>query len=633
MKHQKSFTLNFFLIVIAVISLIIGYPSAGLTKSVYLAADHHTGQFDSWNVGPLGIPLFQWTLGLSYATDPAGIAVHEEWNGEILEWSAVFITSEFSGGVEVVDPRTLTTLGVSDGPSNLAGIDVHDDTYVVYAVRRMTDDLYIFQYDPNAIAINLIDQIDLPNCIQAMGIALDESRDTLWVADTAAGFVRAYDINTWAEDVAKRFATIHKPVDIAVDRVRNLVYTVSIIGGAYVPSGTGSHFLSKYDVGAGVETTTDMGFPGVGVAVDEMWNIVYVTGGANAGDNLSSWDTTTSPFTQLHDTGSIGNPAGIAIGPGIDPGLNLAKNWIIQGSGVNIGEKFTYVITFDSPAVDLTNVVITDILPPEVDFVSATEAYVYDPVTHSVVWNLGSITAGQNVPTLYLDVQVNNKAVPEQTIHNYCQFDCDELPPVSPPEPPNPPEVLPNQLPVAVCQDIEKPLDENGVATITAEDVDGGSTDPDGDPITLSLDKSEFTCADTGNNTVILTVTDDSGASDTCEATVTVVDDTPPDVLCNAPETIVPPDAPISFTATAHDNCGVSSVVINEYDCSFINGAGKLVDKKESCIVEFSGDTITIQDSGGVGDHITWTILATDVNGNTSEVECAVDVVNPGKSK
>lgn len=485
MKHNKS--LNFFLIAIAVVSLILTLPNTGLTRSAYLAANHHTGQFDSWNVDPFGTPSYQWTLGLGYAMDPAGIAVHEEWNADVLEWSAVFITSEFSGGVEVVDPRTLTTLGVSSGPSNLAGIDVHDDSYVVYAVQRMTDDLYLFQYDPVAIAINLITKIDLPNCSQAMGIALDESRDTLWVADTAAGKVRAYDINTWTEDGARGFATIHNPVDIAVDRVRNLVYTVSIIGGASVPPGTGSTFLSKYDVVAGVETTTDMGFPGVGVAVDEIWNIVYVTGGANDGDNLSSWDTTTSPFTKLHDTGPIGNPAGIAIGPGIDPGLNLAKNWNIQGTGVHVGEIFTYVITFDSPAIDLTNVLITDILPPELDFISATEGGVYDSVTHSVVWNLGNISAGQNVPTLYLDVKVNQNAVAEQTIHNYCQFDCDELPPISPPEPPDPPVVLPNQPPD--CSEAAPtlytiwPPNHKFIAVNV-----NGVTDPDGDLITIAID-------------------------------------------------------------------------------------------------------------------------------------------------
>ncbi len=44
-----------------------------------------------------------------------------------------------------------------------------------------------------------------------------------------------------------------------------------------------------------------------------------------------------------------------------------------------------------------------------------------------------------------------------------------------------------------------------------------------------------------------------------------------------------------------------------------------------------NGDTITILDSGGVDDHIEWTVLTTDVNGNTTETTCGVDVVKPAK--
>jgi hypothetical protein len=187
----------------------------------------------------------------------------------------------------------------------------------------------------------------------------------------------------------------------------------------------------------------------------------------------------------------------------------------------------------------------------------------------------------------------------------------------------------PNQPPEANCQDVTVST-EAGLCSADAS-VDDGSVDPDGDPITLVQEPPEP--YELGDTVVTLTVTDDSGENDSCTATVTVIDDIAPVAECNAAPTIVPPDAPISFIATAEDNCVVSSVVITEYDCSFINGAGKLVDKKESCVVEFSGDTITIQDSGGVGDHITWTILATDDSGNTTEVECAVDVVNPGKGK
>ena len=129
-----------------------------------------------------------------------------------------------------------------------------------------------------------------------------------------------------------------------------------------------------------------------------------------------------------------------------------------------------------------------------------------------------------------------------------------------------------------------------------------------------------------------LTVADDSGAADSCTATVTVVDETPPEAQCNAPGTIVPPDAPISFKVTANDNCGDSLVEITQYDCYKYTKKGKRIDKTESCVVEVVGDTITILDSGGVDDHITWTVIATDSSGNTAETDCEILVVNPGQN-
>ena len=111
-------------------------------------------------------------------------------------------------------------------------------------------------------------------------------------------------------------------------------------------------------------------------------------------------------------------------------------------------------------------------------------------------------------------------------------------------------------------------------------------------------------------------------ASDPC--------DTSPDIQCNTPATIVPPDAPISFTATATDDCG-ASVEIKGFDCLFVTRNGREVDKTQSCVVDVSGDTITILDSGGVGDHIQWTVQAIDNAGNVSEAVCGIVVANPGQ--
>ena len=50
-------------------------------------------------------------------------------------------------------------------------------------------------------------------------------------------------------------------------------------------------------------------------------------------------------------------------------------------------------------------------------------------------------------------------------------------------------------------------------------------------------------------------------------------------------------------------------------------------------MVTINGDTINIVDSGGVDDHITWTVTADDGNGNPATSTCEVVVVNPGKGK
>ena len=92
--------------------------------------------------------------------------------------------------------------------------------------------------------------------------------------------------------------------------------------------------------------------------------------------------------------------------------------------------------------------------------------------------------------------------------------------------------VLDNEAPMAVCQDLTVDLDPvTGMATITGAQVDNGSTDNCG-ITSMTLDVSSFDCSMTGANTVVLTVTDNSGNSSTCTATVTVQDVTAPEIVC-----------------------------------------------------------------------------------------------------
>ena len=92
------------------------------------------------------------------------------------------------------------------------------------------------------------------------------------------------------------------------------------------------------------------------------------------------------------------------------------------------------------------------------------------------------------------------------------------------------------QPPVAVCKDIklsldpENPLFADGSVTITAADIDAGSTD-NISIASMSLSQTTFTCDDVGTVPVTLTVLDVRGNGATCTANVTIVDNTPPYML------------------------------------------------------------------------------------------------------
>jgi len=83
----------------------------------------------------------------------------------------------------------------------------------------------------------------------------------------------------------------------------------------------------------------------------------------------------------------------------------------------------------------------------------------------------------------------------------------------------------PNDPPVALCADPTFEADTDCAVEIDAMDVDGGSYDPNDDPITYDL--SDYGPFGVGTHAVTLTVTDDLGEMATCEAIVTVTNAAP----------------------------------------------------------------------------------------------------------
>ncbi|SKB77215.1 HYR domain-containing protein [Salegentibacter holothuriorum] len=160
-----------------------------------------------------------------------------------------------------------------------------------------------------------------------------------------------------------------------------------------------------------------------------------------------------------------------------------------------------------------------------------------------------------------------------------------------------------NTLPIVETQPITVQLDANGVASITPADIDNGSSD-NCDIDTMSLDITEFSCADVATPvTVTLTVLDVNGNESSATATVTVEDNIDPMVETQ------------SITVQLDAN-GVASITPEDID----NGSS------DNCEIDTMSLDITSFDCADVDNPVTVTLTVIDVNGNESSATAVVSV-------
>ncbi|RYZ56040.1 MAG: HYR domain-containing protein [Sphingobacteriales bacterium] len=161
--------------------------------------------------------------------------------------------------------------------------------------------------------------------------------------------------------------------------------------------------------------------------------------------------------------------------------------------------------------------------------------------------------------------------------------------------------VTDNEVPAVVTQPVLVHLDAAGNGSVSASQIDNGSTDNCA-IAGLSLSKTSFNCSDAGQNTVVLTVTDEDGNVSSATATVTVVDAVAPVAL--AQNVTVQLDAAGNGSVTAAqinnnstDACGIADLSVSQssFNCS------------------------------NVGPN-TVTLTVTDVNGNSSAATATVTV-------
>lgn len=157
--------------------------------------------------------------------------------------------------------------------------------------------------------------------------------------------------------------------------------------------------------------------------------------------------------------------------------------------------------------------------------------------------------------------------------------------------------------PLVHTQGVIAYLDASGNVTITAAQIDNGSTDACGID-TLILNTYSFSCADIAANTITLTATDVNGNMATKTAVVTVADTVSPSVQTQDVTVYLDAAGNGNITATQIDNgssdaCGIDTLILNTY--SF------------SC-ADMSTKTITL--------------IATDMSGNSSSKTAVVTVID-----
>ena len=159
-----------------------------------------------------------------------------------------------------------------------------------------------------------------------------------------------------------------------------------------------------------------------------------------------------------------------------------------------------------------------------------------------------------------------------------------------------------NKPPVALAKNVTVSADANCQGVVTAEQVDNGSSDPDGDPITLTLTPAGP--YPLGTTEVTLTVTDDGGLSDTATAIITVVDDTAPTVVSSpADEVIECPAVPAFGVPEFTDVCDHDLTVEFSDEDLAVSGKEVTMTKRTWTATDDAGNsvatsqTITVQDT------------------------------------
>ncbi|QQS27914.1 MAG: HYR domain-containing protein [Sphingobacteriales bacterium] len=198
--------------------------------------------------------------------------------------------------------------------------------------------------------------------------------------------------------------------------------------------------------------------------------------------------------------------------------------------------------------------------------------------------------------------------------------------------------VLDNNIPVAICQNIEVELNEEGTVSIAEDAIDNGSYDVCGS-LLYDTDITEFNCSNVGFTLVTLTVDDNAGNTAACQGYVTVADVTPPVANCKNVSVALNVSGNVSISPNDIDNgstdaCGIMSLSLTQADfnCFHIGTNPNIV---TLTVVDANWNISTCSATVSVEDNVAPNTVCQNITvelDNTGNAAIAEDAVNNGSN-
>lgn len=404
-----------------IVVCVLAFSCIGQAKPLYILGDikQYPGRLIVYEVlGPGQVEKTGHYTIPQWAGGAVGIAIDSDTR-------TLFVTYEDSTYIQLINGRTMKNAGLVEvkAAQNLAGIVYDHHKRLLYCIDRGTGRLHVMQWAPERMQLQV--KNGSPFKLESafgFGIALDEIKDLLYVAN-GWNNVTVYSTSDWS---LVRTITLQRPaISLAIDYHRQVLYT----GAGYI----GDSWLVRYDLTTGTEDAVevDPNAGVIGIAVDDMTGLVYVTTGrdqAYGGDDLKVFNSQLEPITSCH---LGGNPTGIALPLsefGLRP-LGISKTitvgaYLARGTYyVAPGNFVTYQICVTNTGLNgtVTDIIVEDQLPVELEFfrvegLTDTQG-TYNPTDRKFTYRRASLDPNTTV-CFWLTAQVNKATRPGTTITN-----------------------------------------------------------------------------------------------------------------------------------------------------------------------------------------------------------------------